>query len=148
MAERSKLALNNEDLIAAFFSNTRLLGIVAPENDYRFCWHLNFTIGLDFRMKNDYEPALLRKNRTYYFSIFEYEEPTRFLSHYVYNNRYDGEYLLPEFRNIDFLWLLKGDDAEEEPLDPIMQSIRRIPSVQLVTELTLDQVKNKGNMIF
>lgn len=148
MAERTKLTLNNEDLITAFFSNTRLLGIMAPESDYRFCWHLNHTIGLDFRMNNDIEVKLLRKDRMYYFSIFEYEEPTRFLSHYVYNTRYDGEYLLPEFRHIDFLWLLKGDEVDEEPLDEIMNMIRRINSVQLVTEIAIDQVKNKSNLIF
>lgn len=148
MAERTKLALSNDDLITSFFHNTRLLGIVAPESDYRFCWHLNNTIGLDFRVNNDIEAKVKRRGRLYYFSVFEYEEPTRFMSHFVYNNRYDGEYLLTELRHIDFLWLLKGDEVYEEPMEEIMNTIRRIPAVQLVTELQIGPIKEKANLVY
>ena len=84
MAERnSKLTLDNKDLADAFFEDSRLLGIMAPVKDYQFCWHLNNNIGLDFRVNNEIEIKWLKKRRWYYFSVYEYEEPTRFLSAYV-----------------------------------------------------------------
>jgi hypothetical protein len=148
MAERSKLTLNNEDLTAAFFEDTRLLGIMAPLKDYQFCWHLNNTIGLDFRMNNDIEIRIIRKKRNYFFSVYEYEEPTRFLSHYVYDTQFDGEYLLPEFKHLDFLWLMKGDEVSDESLQETIQTIRSIASVQLVVELTNEKIRNKENLVF
>ncbi len=148
MADRSKLTLNNEDLTDAFFENTRLLGIMASIKDYQFCWHLNNTIGLDFRMNNDIEIRIIRKKRSYYFSVYEYEEPTRFLSHYVYDTQFDGEYLLPEFKHLDFLWLMKGDEVSDESLQETIQTIRSIASVQLVLELTNEKIRNKENLVF
>lgn len=149
MAERgNKLVLDTKELTEEFFSDTRLLGIMAPVKDYQFCWHLNTNIGLDFRMNNDIEIKLVKKRRSYFFSVYEYNEPARFLSHYVYNNQFDGEYLLPEFKHVDFLWLMKGDEVSDTSLQETIQTIRSINSVQLVVELTNEKIKNKEHLVF
>lgn len=149
MGERaSKLTLDNKGLTEDFFADTRLIGIMAPGSDYLFCWHLNNTIGVDFRNNHDLEIKLLKKSRWYFFDVFEFQEPTRYLCHYVYNNQFDGEYLLPEFRNLDFLWLMKGDAVSDEALQETMQMIRSINSVQLVVELTNEKIRNKEHLVF
>jgi hypothetical protein len=149
MSDRnSKLVLDNEKLTDEFFNDTRLLGIMAPQKDYQFCWQLNNTIGLNFRINNDLEIELTRKKRKYFFSVYEYCEPTRFLSHYVYNNQFDGEYLLPEFKHLDFLWLMKGDAVSDGSLQETIQTIKAINSVQLVVELTNEKIINKENLVF
>jgi hypothetical protein len=149
MAERnSKLTLDNKELTGMFFADARILGIMAPVKDYQFCWNLNATIGLDFRVNHELEIKLIRKKRDYFFSIYEYNEPTRYLSHYIYNNQFDGEYLLPEFRHLDFLWLMKGDEVCEEALQETIQSIKAINGVQLVAELSADKISNKENLVF
>ncbi len=149
MSERSlKLSLNNHDLAEAFFEDTRLLGIMAPVKDYQFCWHLNSLMGMDFRINHDLEIGLKKKRRDYFFSIFEYHEPTGSLSHYLYNNQFEGEYLLPEFRHLDFLWLMKNDTVTDEDLQRIISPIRTISGVQLVIELTNEKIKNKEHLVF
>jgi hypothetical protein len=149
MADRNtKLVLDTRGLTDGFFDDTRLLGIMAPVKDYQFCWHLNNTIGLSFRINNDLEIQLNKKKRNYFFSVYEYCEPTRFLSHYVYNNQFDGEYLLPEFRHLDFLWLMKGDEVSDASLQETIQSIKTISSVQLVLELSNEKIKNKEHLVF
>ncbi|HUM66985.1 MAG TPA: IPExxxVDY family protein [Chitinophagaceae bacterium] len=149
MSERSlKLSLNNHDLAEAFFEDTRLLGIMAPVKDYLFCWHLNSLLGMDFRINHDLEIGLKKKRRDYFFSIFEYHEPTGSLSHYLYNNQFEGEYLLPEFRHLDFLWLMKNDTVTDEDLQRIISPIRTIAGVQLVIELTNEKIKNKEHLVF
>ena len=120
----------------------------APVKDYQFCWHLNNSIGLNFRINNDLEIQLNKKKRQYFFTVYEYAEPTRFLSHYVYNNQFDGEYLLPEFKHLDFLWLIKGETVSPEELKALMQSIRSLPGVQLVNEMTNEKIKHKQHLIF
>ncbi len=144
----SKLRLNVDELNEDFFEDTRLLGITAPIKSYQFCWHLNNLLGYQFRLNNDIEIHLRKKERSYYFSVYESSEPNSFLSHYVYHNQFDGEYLLPEFRHMDFLWLMKGDFVDDEKCTWIKQAINGIAGVQLVAELTNEQIRNKGNMVF
>ncbi len=143
-----KLKLDLDDLADDFFDNTRLIGIVAPVRNYQFCWQLNQLLRYDFRINNEIEIQLLKKQRHYYFSIFEYREPHNSLAHYLYNNQFDGEYLLPEFKHLDFLWLMKGDTVADEFLRSLMAAIKSMPGVQLVMELTNEKIRNKGHLIF
>ena len=143
-----KLKLDFDDLADEFFSDTRLIGIVAPLKDYQFCWHLNQVLRFDFRNNNEIEIQLNKKKRDYFFSVFEFRERNNSLVHYLYNNQFDGEYLLPEFKHLDFLWLLKGDPVQDETMQSIMQAIRTINGVQLVMELTHEKIRNRGHLIF
>ena len=143
-----KLKLDLDDLADDFFSDTRLIGIVASLKDYQLCWHLNQLLRFDFRNNNEIEIQLNKKKRDYFFSVFEFREKNNSLVHYLYNNQFEGEYLLPEFKHLDFLWLLKGDPVQEETMQSIMQAIRSINSVQLVMELTNEKIRNKGHLIF
>jgi hypothetical protein len=148
MAERSqKLVLSTEALTEMFFDEACLLGIMAPIRDYQFVWHLNAHLGMDFRI-NDLEITLVRKKRQYFFKVYEYRRPESMLEHYLYVNKFDGEYLLPEFKHLDFLWLMKGDEIDAKWLDETMQAIRGTNSVQLVANLSIGQVKNRENLLF
>ena len=140
--------LDTQDLTDNFFEDTRLLGIMAPMKVYLFCWHLNNTLGMDFRENNEFEIQLKKKNRNYFFSVYEHNETSSQLIHYIYRNQYDGEYLLPEFKHFDFLWLMKGDPVSDEELKRHMENLRSISGVQLVTELTDEKIKNKEHLVF
>jgi hypothetical protein len=149
MAERgTKLLLNTQDLTDDFFEETRLLGIMAPVKDYQFCWHLNNTLSMDFRINNDIEIRLIKKKRKYFFSVYEFCEPLGSLAHYLYNNQFDGEYLLPEFKHLDFLWLMKGDTVSDDALQQNINTIRGINGVQLVVELTNEKIRHKEHLVF
>jgi hypothetical protein len=143
----SKLILDTKDTADDFFEETRLLGIMAPIKDYQFCRQLNNLLGMDFRVNNEIEIQLKKKNRDYFFSIYEYKEPAGSLEHYIYNNQFDGEYLLPEFKHLDFLWLLKGDVVTDEMLKEKMENLRSLNGVQLVLELAHEKIKNKEHLI-
>ena len=143
-----KLKLNIEDMTGEFFEDTRLLGLVAPVKDYQFCWQLNNRLRMDFRINNEIEIQLTKRQRKYFFGVYESREDGNSLRHFLYNNQFDGEYLLPEFKHLDFLWLLKGDMVADEELGLLMSSVRSLPGVQLVMELAQDKIRNKGHLIF
>ncbi len=143
-----KLRIDNETLAQEFFEDSILLGIVAPVKDYQLSWYLNQLLGFDFRLNIDFEIQLKRKDRTYFFSIYEYKVPAISLTHYLYNNQFDGEYLLPEFKHLDFLWLIKGDPLSTTEQLNLIQSIKMLPGVQLVIEMTNEKIKNKQHLIF
>jgi hypothetical protein len=140
--------LNTEDLTDDFFDETRLFGIIAPIRNYQFCWQLNTVTGYNFRLNPEIEIQLKKKDRNYFFSIYQFQETNSSLIHYIYHNQFDGEYLLPEFRHMDFLWLMKGDLVDNEKSSWLMNTIKQINGVQMVAELTNEKIRNKGNMIF
>src|SRR6187200_2481809 len=143
-----KLILDAKGLTDCFFEETKLLGIMAPIKDYQFCWQINNLMGVDFRINNDIEIQLTKKQRNYFFAVYEYAEERTSLTHYLYNNQFDGEYLLPEFKHLDFLWLMKGDVISDETVQAMLQSVRQIAGVQLVSEMTNEKIRNKQHLIF
>lgn len=142
-----KLKIDNETLAQEFFEDAILLGIVAPIKDYQFSWQLNQLLGFNFRVNNDIEIQLTKKQRKYFFAIYEYKIPSSSLTHYLYNNQFDGEYLLPEFKHLDFLWLIKGDYVSADDLKTLIQSIKSLQGVQLINEMTAEKIKNKQHLI-
>ena len=143
-----KFRLDIGEMTDEFFSETRLLGIMTPVKNYQFCWSLNRALGYNFRLKTDVEIQLRKKSRTYFFSLYHHTEPNSFLTHYLYDNQRDGEYLIPEFKHMDYLWLMKGDLVDDSKCSGITASIKSINGVQLVTELTNEKIKHKERMMF
>lgn len=142
-----KLKIDNESIAKEFFENSFLIGIVSPVKDYLFTWHVNQKLGFNFRINNSLEIQLRKKSRNYFFSVYEFVEPGNTTFHLLYNNQHDGEYLLPEFKHLDFLWLIKGDELDKEKIKILLQSLKLIPSVQLVNEMTNEKIKNKQHLI-
>ena len=142
------LKLDMENMEGDFFEGSRLLGIVAPLKGYHFCWQLNRQMRLDFRITNQIEIPMIRKKRQYFFTVYECPEPNKALVHYLYNNQYDGEFLLPEFRHLDFFWLLKGDEVTDGFMSDLLESVRSITGVQFVTELTNTKIRHREHLIF
>lgn len=142
-----KLKIDNESLAEDFFECSRLLGIVAPMKDYLFSWQINQMLGFNFRINHNLEIQLRKKGRDYFFSVFEYAVPGSTLVHYLYNNQHGGEYLLPEFRHLDFMWLLKDEEMPDKELQSLQQAIKALPGVQLVNEMTNEKIKNKQHLI-
>lgn len=148
MSTKIKLDFDTSALEQDFFEDTRLLGITASIKNYQFCWQLNKATGYNFRLNPSIEIQLKKRNRDYFFQVYDYREPNAFLTHYIYHNHFDGEYLLPEFKHMDFLWLMKGDTVNDERCSEYIQSAKTINGVQMVAELTNEKIKNKENMVF
>ena len=143
-----KLRLNLDELAQDFFDDAYLLGIVAPIKHYQLCWQLNHQLRFDFRLNNEIEIQLSKKGRQYFFAVYEYKEPNGSSAHYLYNNQFDGEFLLPEFKHLDYIWMIKGDTNVKQAIPEFSNLLRSINAVQLVTEVSSDKIRNKANLIF
>ena len=143
-----KLRLNLDELANDFFDDAHLLGIVAPMKDYQLCWQLNQHFRFQFRLNNEIEIQLSKKGRQYFFAVYEYKEPNGSNCHYLYNNQFDGEYLLPEFKHLDYIWMIKGDGNVKDAIPEFSNLLRSVAGVQLVTEVTPDKIRNKAHLIF
>ncbi len=144
----AKLVLNTDGIEDNFFAGVRLLGIMSQVKNYRFCWLVNAHLEYDFKLNTDIEIQLKKKGRNYFFQVYQYCETDCEMKHYIYHNQFEGEYLLPEFKHLDFLWLVKADLIPEENFINLQQNLKIINGIQLVTELTQEKIKNKGHLIF
>ena len=143
-----KLKISNDDLADAFFEDSHVLGVVSSLKNYQFIWHINQQLGFTFRLNSELEIELRKKTRNYFFSIYEYQIPQTSLVYYIYHNQNNGEYLLPEFKHLDFIWMIKGEDFSLNELDALQKTIKIMPSVQFVIEMDQEKIKNKQHLIF
>ena len=144
----AKLILDINGIEDNFFTGARLLGIMSLIKNYRFCWLINANLNFDFRLNTDIEVQLKKKGRNYFFEVYQYCDTDCETEHYIYHNQFEGEYLLPEFKHFDFLWLVKADIFNEENFVLLQQNLKKIDSIQLVTELTQEKIRHKSNLIF
>jgi hypothetical protein len=143
----AKLVLNNDQLAEEFFADSQLIGMQCSVEPHRFIWLLNRHFGFDFRYQQGAELELKKKGRTFSFPVFQFQEPMQAMPHIIYTNQFDGEYLLPELKHTDFLWLVRCENEEENFVQPLVQEIRKIDLVQLVTVIANEKIRNKGNLI-
>lgn len=143
-----KLKLDQEQLVEDFFEDTWLAGIMSPARDYQLCWQINQQLGYDFRVNNSLEIKLNKQQRSYYFTVLEYEEPTKSAAHYFYNNHCKAEFLLPELKHVDYIWLIKGNYYQAADVKNVIEECRKVELVQLVSLLDMKDIKNKINLIF
>ena len=143
-----KLKLDNEQLAEEFFASSCLLGIVASVKDYQLCWYINQAMHLHFRVNNELEIKWMKNKKAAYFTVFESREITKSAAHYLYNNHYKAEALLSELKHIDYLWLIKGDYYGTGEIKILLEQVKNVPSVQLVSALDLAEIKNRQNLIF
>ncbi len=144
----TKLKLNTDGIEEDFFSGTYLLGVMSAAKNYRFIWQINTSTGFDFRLNAEAELHLKRKGRSYFFSVYQFCQTECELEHFIYFNQFQGEYLLPEFKHLDFLWLMRGNIITEEDILNVQNKLRLIEGAQLIAELTQEKIKSKSNLIF
>ena len=143
----SKLTLNIDGIEDDFFTGSRILGIMCQLKNYRFCWMINAYLNFDFRLNADHEVQLRKKGRNYFFQVYQFYETGNEWQHYIYQNQFEGEYLLPEFKHFDFLWLVNATVISEGDFISLQQNLKEINEVQLVTELMQEKIKHKANLI-
>lgn len=136
--------LRNTD---SFFHDGKLMGITSRMKSYQLCWEINRILDFNFKMNHELEITLLKKEKKCFFPVYEYMEPLRFTIHYLYNNHYKGEFLLPELKHTDYLWMIKGDYYGEEEMKYLIETAKKIVRIQLVTILHFDDLKSKENLI-
>jgi hypothetical protein len=143
----AKFRLKTPAAVDDFFQNTRLIGITSGQKEYQLCWEINRLTGYGFKMNNDLEVVLMKKEKNCFFSVYAFEEPARYTSHYLYHNHYKGEYLLQELKNIDFIWLIRGTYYSDEEIKWLAEGIKSISNVQMVSILKTEGLKNRENLI-
>ncbi|MGE7773511.1 IPExxxVDY family protein [Chitinophaga sp. NPDC101104] len=143
-----KLKLDQDALVEDFFEDTWLAGIISQAKDYQLIWQLNKQLGFDFRVNNTLEINLAKNRRSFFFTVYEHQEITKGAGHYFYNNHCKAEFLLPELKHVDYLWLIKGNYYQQADVKALIEQCRKAELVQMASLLDMRDIKNRINLIF
>ena len=142
----AKLILDTSAMQDDFFEDTAMIGIGTAQQGYRFCWILNQHFDINFLRDPDQNLYLQKKETKYYFPIYQYDLPNSSHKYLLYKLKNGNESLLPETRQLDYLWLIQTANPEDDALN-IVSELRNIPDVQLAQILAPDQLKNINNLL-
>ncbi len=142
----AKLVLDTSAMQDDFFADTAMIGIGTAQQGYRFCWILNRHFDINFLRDPEQNICVQKKDSKYYFPIYQYILPNSSHKYLLYKLKNGNESLLPETRQLDYLWLIQTasptDDARQ-----IAGELRNIPDVQLAQILDPEQLKNLINLL-
>jgi len=124
----------------------KLIGIVSQQREYRLCHFLNKQLGLHLRRSSDYEVMRPQNRQVLAFALYKYE-PDDAPHYYLFSNKSDGGFLVPEHRHIDYFLMVKAyQHAVQE--DTLMEDIKRIPLVLGAYGVQAESLRARENLIF
>ncbi len=136
----SKLLLNIEEEY-----DFHLIGISCHSKDYRLCWELNKLLSIDLSRTEDLDLNL--KTSIGQFSFYEFIDEENYSEYFLISNRSAKGFLLPEQKNTDFLFMIKGT-----PYDSLVtELLEKISSSEIVLtsyKIDVDSLKSKQNLLF
>jgi len=138
--------LDNDSLSDIFLDDARLLGLVSAAKDYQLCLQVNNTLQFDFRLDKNLEVRMKKGRKNCYYNVFVFNESMKSVNHYLFNNHFRTDFLLPELKQFDCLWLVKGDYYHTGELKQLIELVREIECIRLAAELPLSEVKNRSNL--
>jgi hypothetical protein len=143
----TRLTINNEVLAEEFFSDAQLLGIQCSMEPHSFIWLINKRFLYQFRYQNGAEIIVQKRQRNFSFPVFQCQESNLQLTHLIYTNQQDGEYLLPELKHFDYIWMLKGELSNIDLPDLVLKELKNVPDIQMVALLATDKIRNKTQLV-
>ncbi|MCB0509046.1 MAG: IPExxxVDY family protein [Chitinophagales bacterium] len=125
----------------------QIWGINSNMEDYRLCWHLNHYLGWQLKRVNDVELKHRATKELWRFNAYKYNNELDMYMLELIQNKKIGNVLIPELKNIDFLFLLSGEEeyfGEKEFTD----LLTKIPGVQSTIRLELNSLKSRHNLLY
>jgi hypothetical protein len=135
-----------ESAFPDFFEDSYIVGIVSTLKNYLFCWHIQNHLNIYFATSEDMQINLVKNQRNYSFTVYEYCDPISLDKYQLFTNKNDGEFLLPELQHLDYIWFFKGFNNNLNNFQRIQLQLKNIPGVQMVVEIDKSKIKSKNNL--
>ncbi|MCB9034472.1 MAG: IPExxxVDY family protein [Chitinophagales bacterium] len=135
-----------KEIILAYEEDIHLWGINSNLEDYRLCWYINETLYWKMKRINDVNFYNPKSKTVQYYSAYKFENEIDFYDAELIQNKRAGNYLLPEMKSFDYVFLLKGELAYFDT-DAFEQQLSQISGIQLVYKVDLDKIKSRKNLL-
>lgn len=131
-----------------FFEDTALIGVVTPLPAYRFAWLLNERLAMHFVRDAENDICIYKKNgnEPVYFSLYRYESAYHGLRYLIYRLKSEQEWLLPEVKNVDYLWMVQSNSPQKDAT-LLSRTLLTLPEIQFARVFVPGELKNIKNLI-
>lgn len=139
--------MKKSKLIIDYEYNFELIGITTAVRGYKLAWELNQRLGVNLVKQPDLVVGF-KNNEEKTFSFYSFETALNRLK--VFKNRPNDQetgkyFLIPEFPHFDFIILAAMEEHKHQQLIDLLKTV---PSIQLVSPISLEGLKSKSNFIF
>ena len=141
------LQINNAQVAEEYFEDASLVGIQCSLDTQKLVWQINQHCAYDFRYQTENEVEFLRMGRKFKYPIYLCQEQRFDVKHILYNNQQQGEYLLPELKHIDFIWMVKSNQPVNSLLTNLITELKRMDKIQLAMQLDNRKIINKQHLV-
>jgi hypothetical protein len=123
-----------------------LLGIVSQEKAHRLVWFINKELAYNFCHSG--ELVLYEEEKpSAEFTRYDFADEINHLEFFLIENKDESSYLLPELRHVDYFMMIKGA-LDFLDVKHLIDQIKPLEPIQLVTEIDHHKLKSKQNLIF
>lgn len=127
-------------------TNFHLLGIVSHTIDFKLAWQINEELKIILKRGSDHR---IQFKNDQFLSTSKFEYSTEFRKYTLLKNKLDDAdgflYLLPEIKNVDYLFLI-DDDTENLEILNVKSTLSKIKNVILVQHIDVAQLKSIENL--
>ena len=81
------------------------------------------------------------------FSVFTFRDEEMFTDYRIIENKADNRFLIPEFKQADYLLMVQGGMPFTEK-NNILKKVKEITFVQTAFEIDPKKIKSKENFVF
>lgn len=138
-----KMILNNALLEEEFFEEVALIGMVCPMRSHRFVWEVNK--GFDISFHREHELQIEIKEDL--FPVYVFDDHLKQTEHFIFSNRGYHTFLLPEAKNIDFIWMIKSGSFLREEKEHVISGLSQLQSIQYVAEMDASSLTSRSLLI-
>jgi hypothetical protein len=121
-----------------------VIGISSHVNDYRLCWSLNRSMGLELsRCNGDITEEV--QGRTTRFTVFSHEEPGQEGRYLLVNNHGSDGVLIRDQRQADYFLVVDNALAERDP--DLIDRVRRSEFVLTAFPLPFERIRTGHKLL-
>lgn len=139
----ARLILDDSFLEEEFFEDVVLIGIVCARKPHQLAWFLREYTGYLFERNHDYQNI----KDDLIFPVFYLEDQLQFIEHFLFTNRIQKEFLMPEAKNIDFIWMIKSSMQRLTLRDKILPHLKNIPCIDYAFEINPTALKSRQVLV-
>ena len=143
VVKQKKMILDTDMLEEAFFEDVKLFGIVSAVEPYQLIWNLNHAFNYSFERNHEAEVQF----KDIYYSVFYYVDEEKLIEHYIFANRNKTNYMIAEAKNIDFIWMMKGNIHSLFFLPQVSSLLESIQQIDYSMEINPEHLKSKQHLI-
>jgi hypothetical protein len=123
-----------------------MIGLCSHHNDYRIIWGINELLNIQLEKKEGNFIISTPKGIISEHPYYEFNDVENFLSFFFIKNKYEGKFLIPEQKQIDYFLFILNNNLYN--ISSVIQKIKTLPTILAAFEFDPIEFNSTEYLIF